>query len=192
MLETSGARRPDPAPRYGASLQPPMRAGHVSVAYEPRPSAVREARAEVRTQLDRWGLGDRDDLVDTTELLVSELATNALLRPRGTMGVAGTPAATPFRLTLSAAHDVLRCEVADTGARGAEGMETGGVEGGRFAENGRFTEGVPSLFLVRALARRWGYHRAGPGEVVWFELGTCECGTDPGTPPCPGRRLPLR
>lgn len=120
------------------------------VVYDPRPSAVREARAEVRAQLERWGLAEAPDLADTAELLVSELATNALLH-----------SASRFTLTLSAAHGVLRCEVSDSGSRGPRVLDAGSAESGR------------GMFLVEALALRWGWHRDGPGKTVWFELGTC-------------------
>lgn len=137
--------------------QPPMRAGHLSVEYDPRPSAVREARAEVRRQLEGWGFADLDDVADVAELLVSELATNALLHSTGS-----------FRLTLSAAHGILRCEVRDAGRR----VPTVVVDAGG-SENGR------GMFLVEALARRWGCHQDGTGKTVWFELATCgshDCG----------------
>nr|WP_078948202.1 ATP-binding protein [Streptomyces griseus] len=160
MLRLSGGRLPDPDPQYGAYPQPPMGAGHLSVEYAPRPTAVREARAEVRKQLEGWGLAEQEDLVDTAELLVSELATNALLH-----------SASRFRLTLTAAHGVLRCEVADTGRRAPQVLQAGGAESGR------------GMFLVDALARRWGCHQDGPGKTVWFELGTC------GADGC-GRRQP--
>ncbi|MFE9626851.1 ATP-binding protein [Streptomyces sp. NPDC006527] len=160
MLELSGGRLPDPHPPYGACLQPPLRAGNLTVGYDPRPSAVGEARAEVRRQLEGWGLADHGDLLDTAVLLVSELATNALLH-----------SASHFRLTLSAAHGVLRCEVTDTGRRTPQVLEAGCAESGR------------GMFLVEALARRWGCHQDGTGKTVWFELGTCGCDG------C-GRRLP--
>ncbi|MFD5568319.1 ATP-binding protein [Streptomyces cadmiisoli] len=157
MLQLSGGGRPDPDPRYGAYLQPPMRAGNVSVEFDPRPTSVRQARAEVRRRLEGWGLAERDgtgddDLVATAELLVSELATNALLHAAG-----------PFRLTVTAAHGVLRCEVADGGRRTPRVVEAGTGESGR------------GMFLVDALARRWGCHQDGAGTTVWFELGTCAC-----------------
>ncbi|MEV5309956.1 MULTISPECIES: ATP-binding protein [unclassified Streptomyces] len=132
-----------------------MGAGYASVEYDPRPSAVGEARAQVRRQLEGWGLAERDDqddLVATAELLVSELATNALLH-----------SASRFRLTLSAAHGVLRCEVADAGRRVPQVLQAGTSESGR------------GIYLVDALARRWGCHQDGPGKTVWFELGTCAC-----------------
>jgi anti-sigma regulatory factor (Ser/Thr protein kinase) len=131
-------------------------AGHLSVEYTPRPAAVREARATVRRQLERWGLADQEDLADNAELLVSELATNALLH-----------SASGFRLTLSASHGVLRCEVADVGRRIPRVLRAGTADSGR------------EMFLVEALARRWGCRQEGPGRTVWFELGTCgsdDCG----------------
>ncbi|MFI7504422.1 ATP-binding protein [Streptomyces sp. NPDC049687] len=146
MLRLSGGGpRPDPAFRYGAYPQPPMGAGHWSTEYDSRPAAVREARAQVRGRLEDWGLADRAGLVDTAALLVSELATSSVL-----------DAGSRFRLTLTAAHGILRCEVTDTGRRV-------GPAGG------------PGRFLVDALARRWGCYRDGPGRTVWFELGTCAC-----------------
>ncbi|MDX3497991.1 ATP-binding protein [Streptomyces turgidiscabies] len=137
----------------------------MSVEYDPRPTAAREARAEVRGQLEKWGptaWDDEswDDLVDVTELLVSELVTNAVLH-----------AASRFRLTLSASHGVLRCEVTDTGRSTPKVLCAGTGESGR------------GMFLVDALARRWGCHQDGPGKTVWFELGTC------GSDGC-GRRQP--
>ncbi|MFC8433177.1 ATP-binding protein [Streptomyces sp. NPDC057253] len=154
MLRLSGGRLPDPDPRYADYPQPPLGAGHLSVEYDPRPSAVREARAEVRKQLEGWGLAEAADVVDTAELLVSELATNALLH-----------SASRFTLTLSAAHGVLRCEVADSGRRAPRVLDAGSSESGR------------GMFLVAALALRWGcLQNDGPGKTVWFELGTCGAG----------------
>ncbi|MFI7299781.1 ATP-binding protein [Streptomyces sp. NPDC050121] len=167
MLRLSGRSGPvpDPAPQYGAYPQPPIGAGHWSVEYDPRPSAVREARAQVRRQLEGWGPADREELVDTAELLVSELATNALLH-----------SASRFRLTLSAAHGVLRCEVADSPSLSTP-LEPGGPPCRRTPQvlHAGGTESGRGMFLVNALARRWGCCQDGPGKTVWFELGTCAC-----------------
>ncbi|GGS81897.1 ATP-binding protein [Streptomyces violaceus] len=160
MLQLSGRHLPDPEARYGPFPQPPLGAGYLSVEYAPRLSAVREARAEVRRQLEGWGLAERGEVADVAELLVGELATNALVH-----------AESRFRLTLFAAHGVLRCEVADTERRVPRVLEADTGESGR------------GMFLVDALARRWGCHRDGPGKTVWFELGTC------GSDGC-GRRQP--
>lgn len=99
--------------------------------------------------MEGWGLGERGEVADVAELLVGELATNALVHAGGR-----------FRLTLFAAHGVLRCEVADGERRVPRVLDAG------TGENGRGT------FLVDAPAQRWGCHRDGAGKTVWFELGT--------------------
>lgn len=152
MLQPDGSRFPDPDPLYAAYPQPPTRAGHLSLEYDPRPTAAGEARAAVRRQLEEWGLADQDEVAYVCELLVGELAANALCH-----------AATRFRLTLAASHGVLRCEVADGDRRPPRLLEADLAEGGR------------GMYLVDALARRWGCHQDGPGKTVWFELGTCGC-----------------
>jgi anti-sigma regulatory factor (Ser/Thr protein kinase) len=160
MLQLSGRHLPDPDTRYGPFPQPPLGAGCLRVEYAPRPTAVREARAEVRRQLEGWGIAERGEVADVAELLVGELATNALVH-----------AGSHFRLTLFAAHGVLRCEVADGERCVPRVLDAGAGESGR------------GMFLVDALAQRWGCHRDGPGKTVWFELGTC------GVDGC-GRRQP--
>ncbi|MGW4647526.1 SpoIIE family protein phosphatase [Kitasatospora sp. NPDC004289] len=88
-----------------------------------------------------------DELVDTTELLVSELVTNALRHGHG-----------EIRLRLLRDRTVV-CEVWDDGyaqPRQRRAQETD--EGGR------------GLQLVSLLAERWGSRRTPKGKIVWFEL----------------------
>ncbi|GHE33513.1 hypothetical protein GCM10017771_50710 [Streptomyces capitiformicae] len=158
MLQLSGGLLPDSGPHFASYPQPPMGAGHLSVEYDPRPTAAAEARAAVRRQLEGWGLLDQ---TETAELLVSELVTNALVH-----------AESRLKLTLSASHGVLRCEVSD-----ADGRPPRVRRATEISESGR------GMFLVEALAGRWGCHQDGPGKTVWFELGTC------GSDGC-GRRQP--
>ena len=87
-------------------------------------------------------------LCDTVALLVSEVATNALVHGTGDVQV-----------RVTAEDAVLRVEVSDESPtmptpRTADPME----EGGR------------GLALVASLATDWGVHRVGMGKVVWFEL----------------------
>jgi serine phosphatase RsbU (regulator of sigma subunit)/anti-sigma regulatory factor (Ser/Thr protein kinase) len=117
-----------------------------SVAYwflEPHPLTAGRARRLTRRALHRWGL---DSMLDSTELLVSEVVTNAVR-------FASRPVA--LRLLRT---DVLRCEVADDSPQ---------VPRMRHAEPG--DEGGRGLFLVDQLARRWGARRLSTGKVVWFE-----------------------
>lgn len=115
----------------------------------PGRSSVRLARAAVRTWLAEYGLQDQAEIA---ELLVSELATNAVVHARGR-----------YRLALSLTAGRLRCTVADEGP-GLPGTHGEGSDAD--SENGR------GLLLVDALADRWGSGRVedGVGTEVWFEL----------------------
>ncbi|MER5635844.1 SpoIIE family protein phosphatase [Kitasatospora sp. NPDC002227] len=108
------------------------------------PTSVAKARELACGWLLVRGL---DDLVDTTELLVSELVTNALRHGRG-----------EIRLRLLRDRTMV-CEVWDDGyaqPRQRRAQETD--EGGR------------GLQLVSLLAERWGSRRTPNGKIVWFEL----------------------
>jgi anti-sigma regulatory factor (Ser/Thr protein kinase) len=109
------------------------------------PTSVSRARELACGWLAAHGL---DDLVDTTELLVSELATNALRHGRGEM-----------RLRLLRDRTIV-CEVWDHGyAQPRQRRALATDEGGR------------GLQLVSLLAERWGSRRTPKGKIVWFELG---------------------
>ncbi|MFB8084034.1 PAS domain S-box protein [Streptomyces sp. col6] len=108
------------------------------------PRSVGRARELARGQLTSWGL---DDLVDTTELLVSELVTNALRYGEG-----------EIRLRLLRDRTLV-CEVWDAGLvqpRRRRARDTD--EGGR------------GLQLVGLLSAAWGARRTPRGKTVWFEL----------------------
>lgn len=108
------------------------------------PRSVGRARELARTQLLAW---DLDDLVDTTELLVSELVTNALRYGEGEV-----------RLRLLRDRTLV-CEVWDAGLvqpRRRRARDTD--EGGR------------GLQLVGLLSAGWGSRRTPRGKTVWFEL----------------------
>ncbi|MFC9755909.1 SpoIIE family protein phosphatase [Streptomyces sp. NPDC056921] len=108
------------------------------------PRSVGRARELARGRLLDWGL---DDLVDTTELLVSELVTNALRYGEG-----------EIRLRLLRDRTLV-CEVWDAGLvqpRRRRARDTD--EGGR------------GLQLVGLLSVAWGSRRTPRGKTVWFEL----------------------
>ncbi|WP_145908175.1 SpoIIE family protein phosphatase [Kitasatospora viridis] len=110
----------------------------------PEPTSVAKARELACGWLLVRGL---EELVDTTELLVSELVTNALKHGRG-----------DIRLRLLK-DTTMVCEVWDDGyaqPRQRRAQETD--EGGR------------GLQLVSLLAERWGSRRTPHGKIVWFEL----------------------
>ncbi|OIJ97278.1 PAS sensor protein [Streptomyces sp. MUSC 14] len=108
------------------------------------PKSVGRAREFARGQLQSW---DLEALVDTTELLVSELVTNALRYGEGEIRL---------RLLLDR---TLVCEVWDSGLvqpRRRRARDTD--EGGR------------GLQLVGLLSAAWGSRRTPRGKTVWFEL----------------------
>ncbi|WP_316522163.1 ATP-binding SpoIIE family protein phosphatase [Kitasatospora brasiliensis] len=105
---------------------------------------VRRARSLVREQLAGWHL---EALSDTTELLVSELVTNAVRVARDTV-----------QLQLIRV-DKLLVEVSDDN-HNLPSLEPAEQLG----ETGR------GLTLVTKLAERWGTARKAVGKVVWFEL----------------------
>jgi anti-sigma regulatory factor (Ser/Thr protein kinase) len=95
-----------------------------------------------------------ETVVETTELLVSELVTNSLRH-------GGSPQPIELRLQVNPAGTV-RAEVVDLG----EGF-AGPPEGVRFP--GQIATSGWGLYLVERIAHRWGVVEDGP-TTVWFEV----------------------
>ena len=109
-------------------------------------STVAVARRFVRDKLAEWGI---DEPVDDAQLVVSELAANAL-----------THAHSSYRVRLAANEAALRIEVDDDGTGTPEPQPLTDDE-----EHGR------GLHLVGALAASWGMDIADTGgKRVWAEL----------------------
>ncbi|WP_086562391.1 SpoIIE family protein phosphatase [Streptomyces africanus] len=107
------------------------------------PSAVAQTRKDVVAQLERWGLSDA---VFVTELVVSELVTNAIRHARP-----------PIQLRLI--HDnTLICEVSD-----------GGNTAPHLRRPRTYDEGGRGLLLVAQLTERWGTRQAATGKTIWAE-----------------------
>lgn len=117
---------------------------HQSWALPADPAAVRRARGLVRDRLERWELGE---LSYTTELLVSELITNALRYA----------APGPIELRLLYERTIV-CEVLDRSAALPRLRHAADDE-----ETGR------GLVVVSQYAHRWGTRRTATGKVVWCE-----------------------
>jgi serine phosphatase RsbU (regulator of sigma subunit)/anti-sigma regulatory factor (Ser/Thr protein kinase) len=111
---------------------------------EPEFPSVRQARGLIREPLERWGL---EDFVPVTELLVSELVTNAIKYANGEI---------LLRLVLET--ESLVCEVHDSSPALPRVLQVD-----KDAENGR------GLHVVSQLAARWGARRTHTGKVVWCE-----------------------
>ncbi|MGW6828434.1 sodium/proline symporter PutP [Streptomyces massasporeus] len=107
------------------------------------PAAVAHARGLVGEQLEAWAL---PDLAFTTELIVSELVTNAIRHATGPVGL---------RLIRDRA---LMCEVSD-----------GASTSPRLRHARTTDEGGRGLLIVAQLAQRWGTRYTTTGKVIWTE-----------------------
>ncbi|MFJ3672646.1 SpoIIE family protein phosphatase [Streptomyces sp. NPDC090106] len=107
------------------------------------PAQVADARKAATRQLTEWGL---EDLAFTTELVVSELVTNAIRHAVG-----------PIRLRLIRERSLI-CEVYDGGATAPH------------LRHPRTTdEGGRGLLLVSQFAERWGTRFVPEGKIIWAE-----------------------
>ena len=123
------------------------------------PAAVPCARLHARHLVWEWGL---NGLADSTELLVSELVTNAVKT------TAGRDDQAAVRLQLSSDNARVLIEVWDADPQppapkdlSEDGTPDPQEEGGR------------GLFLVATLSTRWDWYltQEPTGKVVWCELG---------------------
>jgi anti-sigma regulatory factor (Ser/Thr protein kinase) len=106
-------------------------------------TSAAQARMLTASQLAEWGL---EEMVFTTELIVSELVTNAYRYGSG-----------PIALRLIR-DDHLICEVSDTGSTSPH------------LRRARTTdEGGRGLFLVAQLSERWGTRYTRDGKTIWTE-----------------------
>ncbi len=107
------------------------------------PAAVREVRAAVSRQLTRWQL---EELEFTTELILSELLTNAIRY-----------AGEPIRVRLLLDRTLI-CEVSDHSSTSPHLRYAASTD-----------EGGRGLFLVAQFAERWGTRYEADGKVIWAE-----------------------
>ncbi|MCB5911826.1 SpoIIE family protein phosphatase [Streptomyces pinistramenti] len=107
------------------------------------PSVVAHARETAAGQLAAWGL---EHLAFTTELVVSELVTNAIRY-----------GSAPIRVRLILEHTLI-CEVWD------------GSSTSPYLRHPRTTdEGGRGLFLISQFAHRWGTRYTTEGKIIWTE-----------------------
>ncbi|MGK5532027.1 SpoIIE family protein phosphatase [Streptomyces sp. URMC 129] len=109
--------------------------------------AARQARERVRDQLTVWGA---EDLITTTELIVSELVGNAIRYAAPLPGDV-------LRLRLLRATSVT-CELAD-----------GSESSPRIRHPGLLDETGRGLQLVAAMSHQWGSRFTQEGKVIWSE-----------------------
>ncbi|MGP8304080.1 SpoIIE family protein phosphatase [Streptomyces inhibens] len=107
------------------------------------PALVSGIRAAVTHQLAAWGL---DEVAFSTELLLSELVTNAIRYGTG-----------PIQVRLL--YDrTLTCEVSDTSSTAPHLRHAATTD-----------EGGRGLFLVAQLTQAWGTRYTSNGKVIWAE-----------------------
>lgn len=115
------------------------------------PASVGQARRFVRGVLDDWGL---HDLIDTVQLLTSELATNAVLHAR-----------TAFAVVVSRTAQAVRVDVLDRSSVTPRNRQPSLT-----AATGR------GVNMVEALAEQWGAtpeaQLDGFAKGVYFTLPT--------------------
>ncbi|MFF4362050.1 SpoIIE family protein phosphatase [Streptomyces sp. NPDC001604] len=109
----------------------------------PDPERVAAARQAATEQLTAWGL---DEAAFVTELVVSELVTNAIRY--------GLP---PVQLRLIRDRSLI-CEVSD-----------GSSTSPHLRRAHAFDEGGRGLLLVAQLTQRWGSRQTGRGKTIWAE-----------------------
>lgn len=107
------------------------------------PAVVSRARTAVTERLAAWGL---DELAFTTELVASELVTNAIRHATG-----------PVQLRLLRDRALI-CEVYD-----------GSGTSPRLRRARTEDEGGRGLFLVAQLTERWGTRYTPEGKTIWTE-----------------------
>ncbi|MFD4745990.1 SpoIIE family protein phosphatase [Streptomyces rubiginosohelvolus] len=105
--------------------------------------SVGRARELATGQLEAWGL---EELVFATQLVVSELVTNAVRYAGGPLGL---------RLIRDR---TLVCEVADTGHTSPH-----------LRHSAEDDEGGRGLFIVAQLVQRWGTRYTPTGKTIWTE-----------------------
>jgi PAS domain S-box-containing protein len=107
------------------------------------PAVVADARAQAARQVAAWGL---DEATFTTELIVSELLTNAIRH-----------AEPPIQLRMIL-DNTLSCEVSD-----------GSSTAPHLRRADRYDEGGRGLLLVSQLTERWGSRHTRTGKTIWAE-----------------------
>ncbi|MEU3264390.1 ATP-binding protein [Streptomyces bacillaris] len=139
-----------PSALLSTSSVPPRRTSAVprQAIYSAEPESVRPARRYVREAAAYQEPSIEEDVLDTLELLASELVTNAVRY--------GSEPGDSFKVTVAAEPGKCRLEVHDTRRR-APRLRPPADQRTR----GR------GLHLVEALASRWGVAERPFGKVVW-------------------------
>jgi anti-sigma regulatory factor (Ser/Thr protein kinase) len=135
-------------------LEPGSTTTSATFALPPKAESVHSARSFAAGTLSGWNMGQ---LHDSMELVVSELATNALRHG----------------LILSAARDreVIRLSLIRRGALVTCAITDPGAEAPVMRDPAPFEPGGLGLHIVESLSVRWGWCPLAPqGKAVWAVL----------------------
>ena len=113
--------------------------------FVPAPVVVREVRSFVREVLRHWG---EDELLGEAELIVAELASNAVLH-----------ACSPFRVSVSRTSSEVKIAVRD-----ASSILPENVSGPVDRDGGR------GIWIVAALSELWATDPEADGKTIWAKM----------------------
>ncbi len=131
----------------GPEAEPPSLAGGNEFArvFVPAPVVVREVRSFVRAALEHWG---EDELLGAAEVIVAELASNAVLH-----------ACSPFRVSISRTRSEIKIAVRDASADPPQNLS-----GHTDRRGGR------GISIVAALSKKWATDCETDGKTIWATL----------------------
>ncbi|MEV0229288.1 ATP-binding protein [Nonomuraea sp. NPDC050786] len=141
-------------PEAARDLLVPGPSASATFVLPPSPASVHSARSFTTGALSGWGLGE---LIENMELVVSELATNAL---RHGLRLEEAHRTCPVHMSLVRRGPLVTCAFTDPGAsvpvlRYPGPLDTGGL----------------GLHIVESLSHRWGWSALAPhGKIVWAVL----------------------
>ena len=116
--------------------------------FVPAPAVPGEARRFVREVLRLWG---EDRLLEEAELIVAELASNAVLHARS-----------PFRVSVSRIDSEIKISVQDASTRPPENLAHLAARPGH--------QGGRGIWIVAALSRNWDTKPEGNGKTIWATM----------------------
>lgn len=130
---------------YAAELASRLDGDEFDRVFVPAPAVIREVRSFVREVLRFWG---EERLVAEAQVIVAELATNAVVH-----------ASSPFRVSVSRTRAEIRLAVRDASA-----VPPQHVQG---HANGRGGRGIS---IVAALANAWDTDHEADGKTIWATM----------------------
>ena len=116
--------------------------------FVPTTAVSGEARRFVREALALWG---EDQLREEAEIIVAELASNAVLHARS-----------PFRVSVSRTGSEIKISVQDASTRPPENLAHLATQPGH--------PGGRGIWIVSALSRNWDTRPEGDGKTVWATM----------------------